>query len=233
MTVPAPMLALSDCHYAPWVQGRGLNGASLEIRPGDRVAIISDTNEDAHLLLRALASLERPLSGRVFSHGEALDFSDYRRLLAFKARVGYVASDCAVFSNRTLGESLFFASRYFAENFGGMPEPDVRNLCRHFEIDGKLHLRPDRAFEEDIRLTILVRELAKKPEILLMERPSTALDRPSHIQVKDKIRELADSGLPVVLYTFDQDFIEGFATKIAWIERGRLAVTGPDGGTVC
>lgn len=227
----APMLELSDCRYAPWVQGRGLNGASLAISPGDRVAIISDTNEDAHLLLRALASLERPLSGKVLFHGKALDFTDYRRLLEFKSRVAYIASDCAVFSNRTLGESLFFASRYFADAFGGMPESEVHDLCRHFEIDGKLHLRPDRAFEEDIRLTIWVRELSKKPEILLMERPSTALDRPSHIQVKDKLRELADSGLPLVLYTFDPDFIEGFATKIAWIERGRLKVTGPDGKT--
>ncbi|MEW5735655.1 MAG: hypothetical protein AB1921_12420 [Thermodesulfobacteriota bacterium] len=219
------IVALSDCHYAPWVQGRGLFGASLSVSRGDRVVIISDTNEDAHLLLRSMASLERPLRGRVLSHGRELDFSDYRRLLAYKAKVGYIASDCAVFSNRTLGESLLFASRYFEGHSSGMPEEEVFALCRHFEIEGKLHLRPDRAFEEDIRLTIIVRELAKNPEMLLIERPSTALDRPSHIQVVEKIKEIAATGLPVVLYTFDRDLIEGFANKIVWIERGRVTVT--------
>ncbi len=220
-----PLLELEGCSYAPWSQGRGLAPFSFGIEEGETAAVVSDTNEDAHLFLRALAGLERPLSGSFIHRGEALDASDYRRVLAYKRKVGYIASDAAVFSNRTLGETLLFHSRYFGEAGTGVLPGETLALCRHFEIAEKLDLRPAQAFEEDIRLTVIVRELAKKPDLLLVERPSTHLDHASHMQVLDHLRLLAGKGQTMVIYSFDRGLLNEIATQTVTIRNGQLLQT--------
>lgn len=219
-----PVVELTDCSYAPWGQGNGLSPFSFSLDRGQVAGVVADRNEDAHLFLRALASLATPLSGSLRHQGVLLDTGDYRRTLAYKRKVGYVASDSAVFSNRTLGETLLFPARYFGEADTSEIGPAAMDLCVHFEIAEKLDLRPAQAYEEDVRLTILVRELAKNPDLLIMERPSMHLDHPSHMQVLDKLRELAADGLPMVLYTFNQNLMSELATKIVRISRGGLSV---------
>lgn len=218
------VIELKNCAYAPWGQGIGLAPFSFSLGLGEVAGVVADRNEDAHLFLRALATLELPLEGEIFSHGNRLDTGDYRRVLAWKRKVGYIASDAAVFSNRTLGETLLYSSRYFGEADAAEIDPATMAMCEHFEIAPKLDLRPAHAYEEDVRLTILVRELAKNPDILIMERPSMHLDHPSHMQVLDKLRELAGQGLPMVLYTFNQNLLDELATKTVRIINGALSV---------
>lgn len=218
------VVELKNCSYAPWSQGNGLGKFSFSLKRGEVAGVIADRNEDAHLFLRALAALERPLSGELYHNGKLADASDYRRVLAYKRKVGYVASDSAVFSNRTLGETLIFPARYFGEVDASVIDPAIMALCWHFEIAHKLDLRPAQAYEEDVRLTILVRELAKNPDLFIIERPSMHLDHPSHMQVLERLRELAAQGLPLVLYTFNQNLMNELATKIVRISCGALSV---------
>lgn len=219
-----PVIELKDCAYAPWSQGNGLAPFSFSLGRGEVACVRADRNEDAHLFLRAIATLETPLSGAVLHNGAPLDTADYRRTLAYKRKVGYVASDAAVFSNRTLGETMLFPVRYFGEADTDEIDAETMAMCVHFEIDGKLDLRPGQAYEEDVRLSILVRELAKRPDVFIMERPSMHLDHPSHMQVLDKLRDLAREGMPMVLYTFNQALTDELATKIVRIAGGALTV---------
>jgi len=219
-----PVMEMKNCSYAPWGEGNGLKEFSFSLDWGEVAGVVADRNEDAHLFLRALAALESPLSGSLYHNGVRQDTGDYRRTLAYKRRVGYVASDAAVFSNRTLGETLLFAARYFDEVDASSIDPSTMALCVHFEIAEKLDLRPAQAYEEDVRLTILVRELAKNPDIFIMERPSMHLDHPSHMQVLDKLRELAANGMPMVLYTFNKNLMDELATKTVRIKRGAVSV---------
>ncbi len=220
------ILQWKNCSFDPWGEGYGLKNVSLSINRGDVVAIVSDTNEDAHLLLRCMASLECPTQGAFLYKDNPLDCSDYRKLLKYKTNVGYIASDAAVFANRTLGENLLFHRRYFHDDTSQTFDAETEKLFTHLQIAGKLKLQPAQAYAEDIRLTIVVRELRKEPDILLVERPGDDMDYDSMIQFLEIIELVAAMGTPVVFYSFNQEFIRRAANRQLWICKGKVEI-GP------
>ena len=217
-----PIVEFDSCRYAPWGDGNGL-GLNMSIYPEDVIAVMSDSNEDAHLLFRAIASLERPLKGRLLYKGSPLDFSDYRKTLPYKKKIGYVALDAALLSNRSLGENLLISRRYFDNKAHAELDRETIELCRRLEINNKLNLFPGEAYKEDIRLTLIIREISKKPEILLVERPSTHLDHESQLQFIRELKNLTKMAL--VFYSFNQELVHDISLKKARIMKGRVDIS--------
>ena len=85
---------------------RRLSIGEFTLSGTDSCCVRSDSSDDARLFLRALATLVYPVQGTYRYKGSVLDFSDYRRLLPLKRKVGYIASDTAMLSNRTIRENL-------------------------------------------------------------------------------------------------------------------------------
>jgi ABC-type lipoprotein export system ATPase subunit len=129
------------------------------------------------LLLRALATLIRPVSGTFFFSGEQLDFSDYRRLLPIKRRIGYVAQDAALLSNRTLRQNLLTMRYYFENSLRIAIDPEVEQLSERLGLKGELDRLPADVDPVMRHIAIAVREVSKSPELLLLDRPEEAMGR--------------------------------------------------------
>jgi len=217
-------LEIRHCSWPPPDEGNGLWNVDFTLDAGDVAIITSDTNEDARLFLRALASLEKPVTGEFLFKGEALSFADYRHLLAYKRKVGYIALDAYLLSNRTLGENLVLAQHFLDDTSSASLEPG-RFGGRHLEeIRPKLALRPAKAFREDIRLAVIVRELSKNPEMILVERPDHDLDQTSYAEFVQTLSEIAAHKVPMVFYSFDQNLIQSVANRRVCIQKGAVSV---------
>src|SRR5512136_501255 len=109
------LIELRDYAHAPTGRGRGLQKFSFLLEPGDAYGLHADRIDDAHLFLRALATLEPPEEGTYFFKDEALNFAKPRKLLPVRRKIGYLGSDAALIGNRTLRTNLLL-SRYYYEN---------------------------------------------------------------------------------------------------------------------
>ncbi len=203
-------------------KGYGLSGVNLRLSAGDAFSMVTDSPDDAHFLLRAIATLEVPEEGKFFYKGKELNLLDYSVLLPYKKKVGYIAADAALISNLSAYENLMLMSSYF-ENSTNLKMPDkMVDLCRLFELQEKLHLKPAELHPEENRLFIVIRELSKSPEILLIERPTDFLGAKSIDALKTALRTLAGKNIALVLSSADRAFISEFCNRQIVIEKGKI-----------
>ena len=216
------LIKLSDYTLEPLGEGNGLKDVNFVLSKGEAFSIQADSLDDAHLLLRGVATLESPKSGQFFYKGEELKFSDYRSLLAYKKQVGYIASDAALISNRSMRDNLMLMRYYFEDSISIEMPREVIGLCRLFELKKRLDLKPPQLDPEEQRLFVIVRELSKNPEILLVERPGDFLMTKSFEALKGVFRNLIKTDLALVFLSVDEAFINEFSRKRISIKKGRV-----------
>lgn len=217
-----PIIELTDYTLEPEGAGNGLAGFSFSLFSGDGYSIETDSIDDAALFLKALVTLATPRKGTYCFNDMKIDLSDYRNSLPCKQRMGYIASDAALISNRTVRENLLFM-RHFHENSLSLPLDDhALELCRQFDIFDKLDRRPGELHPQDIKNTITIRELSKYPDVLVLERPEDFIDHTKFSLFMEIVTAMTRQNLPLVFYSSDMDFIKSFSNKKLKISKGRL-----------
>ncbi len=202
--------------------GKGLNRFNLMLSKGDVCSIHTDSPEDAHLLLKALTTLIYPVEGTYFFCGKKLDFSDYRKLLPIKKKIGYIAPDSAMISNRTLRENLLLSRSYHENSLGVSLDDKTQKLCELFNIEDKLDIITAKFGRLDLRAAITVRELTKNPEMLLLERPEDIVGHTNFDFFVDLMKEMLKLGMPIVFFSYNTKFITDVSNKSIIIQNGAL-----------
>jgi ABC-type lipoprotein export system ATPase subunit len=216
------LIRLSDYTLEALGDGNALRNFSLVLSKGDAFSIVTDSPDDAHHLLRGIATLEPPQSGRFLYKGEEIDFSDYRNLLPYKRRIAYIASDATLVTNRSLRDNLMLMRYYFEDSTSvEMPE-ELVELCTIFELNKRLDLKPHQLDPEEHRLSVIVRELSKNPEIVLVERPRVFLRTKFFEALKEILRNLMRKDLVLVFSETDKAFTSEFSNKIIAIHQGKV-----------
>ncbi len=218
------LVEIAGYSLAPIGRGKGLQNFDCTISEGDVIYVEGDRFDDTHLFLRALAALEKPLEGVFCYRGAALDFSDYRKLLPYKRKVGYISADSTLLSNRTIGENIMW-QKYYLEGRRSLKVGDeVMYLCRIFGIEDKLDLRPSQVFRDEVRAAIIIRELVKGAEILLVEPARETLTRVHYESAVQLTKEYLSKKVTAVFSFSDEAFIREATTKKVRIIEGKLEV---------
>jgi ABC-type ATPase involved in cell division len=224
------VIELSDVTLAARGSGNGVHNICFNLSAGEVVSVKADSPDDGHVFLRALATLDTPLSGQYRFAGQILDFSDYRHLLPVKKRIAYVAPDTAMLSNRTIRENLLFMRYYYENSLSINLAESVENLCRRFGIYDKLDLRPAGLNAQDLEISIYVKEMSKMPDLILINSPEDFIGHTQTDLVLEHFQQVVQQGLPVVFLSYDKDFGEAFANRTVWIRQGVFSASaGPTG----
>lgn len=205
------LVRLSDYTLEPLGDGNGLKNINLALSKGEALSIGTDSPDDAHLLLRGLATLELPKSGQFFYKGKELDFTDYRSLLAYKKKVGYIAPDATLITNRSMRDNLMLMRCYFEDSTSIPMSDQVIELCKVFELEKGLDFKPPELDHEENRLFVIVRELSKNPEILIAERPRDFLRTKSFEILKAVLRNVINKNVAFVFFSTDEAFTKEFS----------------------
>jgi polar amino acid transport system ATP-binding protein len=203
--------------------GKSLKDIYFALATGDACAIKAAKADDAHIFLKALATLISPQTGTYRYMGEIMDFSDYRHLLPFKKKIGYVGQDSAMLSNKTVRENLLLMRSYFENSLALDIDEKVLKLCEIFNIQDKLDIRPGELRPVDLRIAIAIRELTKSFDVLLLERPEDYFGYNSFGLFKEILKDTLEHGHGVVFFSNNQKFIEAFANREVLIADGTLA----------
>ncbi|UCD86554.1 MAG: ATP-binding cassette domain-containing protein [Desulfobacterales bacterium] len=216
------LIRLSDYMVEALADENGLRNFNLILERGDACSIVTDSPDAARHLLRALATLEPPKSGRFFYKGEELDLSDYRKLLRYKRKAGYIAPDATFIINRSMRDNLMLMRYYFEDSTTVAMPVDLMELCRIFELEKKLDVKPHQLDPEEQRLFVIVRELSKDPDIVLIDRPRAFLRTKSFEALKSILRDLIKKGLALMFFSADKSFTHEFSNKRITIDRGKV-----------
>lgn len=207
------MIDLTDYCIRPEGTGKGLSKLNFSLSPGDVISIDTKYPDDASLFLKALATLAAPDKGVYRFDGKVIDLSNYRKALPCKKRIGYISLDTALISNRTIRENLLLM-RFYDENRLSLPlDQRAAKLCRWFGMSDKLDLKPGEVHSQDRLNAIVVRELSKRPDILLLDRPEDVMGLKNFNLFQNILKYMLKSKLSVVFFTLNTRFSAAFARR--------------------
>lgn len=196
------------------------NKLNFTLSRDDAFAIIADSPDQAHMFLKVLAMLVKPVSGDFYFKDKKVDFSDYRNLLLCKKKIGYIASDSAMIGNISIRENLLYTRYYFENSLSLSLDETAKKLCKNFGIYDKLDIRPPGLRSVDLRIAIAIRELVKSPDILLLERPEDFIGHANFVFFAEVLRDMVLNQTPLVFISYDKDFIEEFSNKKLFLTDG-------------
>ena len=213
-------------HYR---QVSGLNGLSMRVAKGERVALLGANGSGKSTLLRILAGLYFPASGSVAFFGGALTeqrLQDDRFFFDFRRRVALL------FQNPDV--QLFNPSVFDEVAFGPLqlhwPKVEIRKRVEEtLHLMGIAHLKdraPHRLSGGEKKRVALASVLVLDPEVLLLDEPTAALDPNSHTQVIQLLESWANGAKTVITATHDLDTLEEVADRCYVLENGRIAGEG-------
>lgn len=214
------MLLIELTDYTVTRAESSLERINLSVSSGECWFVSADNRESAGLLFSALATLARPKGGTYRFCGTTLDFSSYRNLLSCKKRIGYISPENALLSNRTILENLLLP-RYFEENSLSLTlDKKVDEMCLLFHIRSRLGQKVTEANHWDLRLAMAVRELAKEPDVLLVEWPEEVVPPDRQWMFVNLLQQALVSGTPLVIFSRDRSFCDNFSAS------GKVAIKG-------
>jgi iron(III) transport system ATP-binding protein len=200
-----------------------LDGIDLDVAEGSRTAIVGPSGSGKTTLLRIVAGFEAPDQGQVTLGGERLADGP-AAMPAHRRGVGVVAQDGALFPHLTVAENVGF----------GLDRREPRRADRIAELmhlvgleTAMLPRRPDELSGGQQQRVALARALARRPRLMLLDEPFSALDTALRANTRKAVGELLrTAGITTVLVTHDQAEALSFADQVAIIRGGRLLQTG-------
>jgi ABC-type lipoprotein export system ATPase subunit len=233
VTVTAPATdraTLAACDSVTVAYGAGearvkaLDGVSLSVSPGDRLALWGPSGSGKTTVLHALGGLVTPSSGSVLWRGEPLSSLDAAaRGRARAGGIAYVFQGANLLPHFTAFENVAFALRASGED-GGPVDRDPEELLGLVGLADKLDSLPSELSGGEAQRVAIARALGQRPELLLCDEPTGHLDSDTGGRVLDLIDALhAEFGFALVLATHDAD-VAARADRMVTLVDGHVVV---------
>ena len=210
-----------------------LEGINLEVHRGETVCILGPSGSGKSTLLRCLNWLEVPDAGMVrlagervgVGHGGHVRMSD-AALSRVRTRIGFVFQHFALWPHLTVLANVMAAPLHVQKRPRAEVEAEARDLLRKVGLAGREEAFPARLSGGQKQRVGIARALAMKPELVLFDEPTSALDPELVGEVLLVMRDLAAEGMTMVVVTHEMGFARDAATRIVFIDHGRVVETG-------
>ncbi len=244
------MNAIDKKNEAPLLQVRGLtkkfgsllvlNEIDIEIRKGEKIAVIGPSGSGKSTFLRCLNCMEDPTAGSIFFDGE--DLADMKvDINKHRENIGMVFQQFNLFNNKTVLQNIMLAPVYLRiKKAGGIfAKPAVKKqireevretalkLLRRIGLEEKANAYPSTLSGGQKQRIAIIRALAMNPKVMLFDEPTSALDPEMVGEVLDLIRELADEGMTMVVVTHEMGFAREVADRVLFMDGGIIAEDAP------
>ena len=202
-----------------------LNGMSLEIERGKKVAFMGANGAGKSTFFLCLNGIHRPTAGTLYVDGEAVDYSK-KGLLNLRSKVGIVFQDP---DNQLFSASVFQEISFGALNIG-MSETDAKTAVEQvidtLEITPFMD-KPTHSLSGGQKKQVSIADvLVMNPEVIILDEPASSLD-PKHTVIVNKIVDmLVDQGITVLMSTHNVDYALEWAEEIILIHDGKTLMQG-------
>jgi polar amino acid transport system ATP-binding protein len=216
---------LEDVHKA-FGSNEVLKGIDLEVAPHDVVCLIGASGSGKSTLLRCVNLLERIDSGRIYVEGAEIT-SGRIDPDAVRRNIGIVFQAFNLFPHMTVLRNVTLAPRKVLGKSKDQAEAEAIELLTRFGLADKRDEYPDRLSGGQQQRAAIVRALAMRPRLMLLDEVTSALDPELVAEVLNVIRELAESGMTMLIATHEMGFAKDIASRVCFLDAGVILEEGP------
>ncbi|MEK6345984.1 MAG: amino acid ABC transporter ATP-binding protein [Burkholderia sp.] len=211
-------------------QHRVLDDINLTMQAGEVVAIIGPSGSGKSTLLRCINQLEPPTEGSVTVAGITIAAgrpADRRDLTALRRKVGMVFQSFNLFPHMSVLRNVSLAQERTLNR--SRQEADARSmeLLARVGLANKADQFPARCSGGQQQRIAIARALALDPEIMLFDEPTSALDPELGLEVLAVMKELASSGMTMIVVTHEMHFAEDVSDRVVLMADGKVLEEGP------
>ena len=203
-----------------------LRKIDIDIIAGEIICIVGSSGSGKSTLLRCINKLERQTSGKIMYHGKEVKDAP-KDINHYRANVGMVFQSFNLFNNMTVLQNCMLCTRKVLHI---SKEEAFDRAITHLKAVGMapyINARPDQLSGGQKQRVAIARSLCMNPEVLLFDEPTSALDPEMVGEVLNVMKELAKTGLTMIIVTHEMAFARDVSTRTIFMDRGYVAEDAP------
>ena len=207
---------------------RVLRGVDLEVADHEVICLIGASGSGKSTLLRCVNLIEPVDAGRIVVEGDEITAPGVD-VNAIRRRIGIVFQSFNLFPHMSVLRNITLAPTKVVGASSSQAEAQARELLDRFGLADKADEYPDRLSGGQQQRVAIMRALAMQPDIMLLDEVTSALDPELVAEVLDVIRELAASGMTMLIATHEMGFARDVAHRVCFLDAGVILEEGaPD-----
>ena len=204
-----------------------LKGVSFSLEKGEVIALVGPSGSGKSTVLRTLVGLTPPSSGRIEIHDNEIDYRNSASVRSARDQMAIVFQQYNLFQNMTVLRNVTLAPQKIKKRPAEEVRVEAERLLQLVGLAEKINEYPDQLSGGQQQRVAIARALALKPEILLLDEVTSALDPELVNEVLDTIRRLANDGMTMIIVSHEMAFVREVADKVVFMDQGEVVEIGP------
>lgn len=220
-----PLLEISNLSAA-YGTYKVLENINLSMERGEVVSLIGSSGSGKSTLLRVLMGLLKPNQGQVTIDSQAVNYGSRASLKGIRDRMAIVFQQYNLFQNMDVLRNVTIAPVEIKKRPKADVEREAKAILERVGLSAKLKSYPDQLSGGQQQRVAIARALALKPEILLLDEVTAALDPELVNEVLDVVGQLAGEGITMLIVSHEMSFVRKVSSKVVMMDKGQVVEIG-------
>ena len=214
------MIIVKDLHKT-FENNHVLKGVSYHVHQGEKIVIVGPSGSGKSTFLRCLNLLEAPTSGEIWFDGQLIT-DEKVNIDRIRQHMGMVFQNFNLFNNHTIMDNITLAPVKLKLMSKEEASEKALTLLDRVGLKEKADAYPSQLSGGQKQRIAIVRSLAMNPRVMLFDEPTSALDPEMVGEVLAVMKELAETGMTMVVVTHEMGFAREVGTKVLFMDEGRI-----------
>ncbi|WP_160677955.1 amino acid ABC transporter ATP-binding protein [Clostridium sp. C8-1-8] len=202
-----------------------LKDIDFSVRKGEVVCIIGSSGSGKSTLLRCVNLLEKPTGGEIIYKGENI-LDDKHDIYAYRTKLGMVFQSFNLFNNHNVLSNCVVGQVKVLKRSKAEAEAVAKKYLKVVGMEQYINAKPKQLSGGQRQRVAIARALSMEPDVMLFDEPTSALDPEMVGEVLKVMKELADSGLTMLIVTHEMGFAEEVSDRVVFMDKGVIAEEG-------
>jgi putative lysine transport system ATP-binding protein len=202
-----------------------LKDIDFSVNKGEVVSIIGSSGSGKSTLLRCINLLEKPSGGEIIYHGENI-LDDKHDTRAYRTKLGMVFQQFNLFNNHNVLNNCVVGQIKVLKRSKEEAEKVAMKYLKVVGMEKYINAKPKQLSGGQKQRVAIARALSMEPDVMLFDEPTSALDPEMVGEVLKVMKELAESGLTMLVVTHEMGFAKEVSDRVVFMDKGVIAEEG-------
>ncbi|WP_277584030.1 amino acid ABC transporter ATP-binding protein [Psychrobacillus antarcticus] len=203
-----------------------LRDIDFSVNKGEVICIIGSSGSGKSTLLRCINLLEKPSGGQIIYHGENI-LDEKHDIHAYRKKLGMVFQQFNLFNNHNALNNCMVGQVKVLKRSKEDAEKIALKYLKVVGMDHYVNAKPKQLSGGQKQRVAIARALSMEPDVMLFDEPTSALDPEMVGEVLKVMKELASTGLTMLIVTHEMEFAREVADRVVFMDKGVIAEEGP------